>query len=117
MWSMAGEPSHFELGVPDAARAKAFYGELFGWSFTPTEGENAWIETPGVRGGLHGDDEALNIVVYFRVPDIEAAVQRARELGGTADDPGPSDVGGRFASCRDDQGVEFGLHQPEEVAK
>jgi uncharacterized protein len=110
---VAGEPSHFELGVPDAARAKSFYGELFGWSFTTTKGESAWIETSGVRGGLHDDDEAANIVLYVAVEDIETAVKRVRELGGTAEEPGPAETGGRFASCRDDQGVEFGLHQPD----
>lgn len=47
---MAGEPSHFELGVPDARRATSFYGQLFGWAFTSTTGDDAWIETPGVRG-------------------------------------------------------------------
>jgi uncharacterized protein len=109
---MAGEPSHFELGVKDAARAKAFYGELLGWSFETTTGENAWIHTEGVRGGLHGDDDASNIVVYFNVPDIEAAVRRVRDLGGQAEDAEPADTGGRFTTCRDDQGVEFGLHQP-----
>jgi uncharacterized protein len=110
---MVGEPSHFELGVPDAVRAKAFYGELLGWSFMATHGENAWIETKGVRGGLHEGDDAANIVVYFSVPDIEAAVARVRELGGQADEPGASETGGRFASCRDDQGVAFGLHQTD----
>jgi uncharacterized protein len=114
---MAGEPSHFELGVPDAARAKAFYGELLGWSFTPTTGENAWIETPGVRGGVHDGDDAANVVVYFKVRDIDDAVRQVRALGGTADEPGPAETGGRFASCHDDQGVAFGLHQPENVAE
>lgn len=109
---MAGDPSHFEIGVPDARRAKAFYGELLGWSFHTTRGENAWIETGGVRGGLHDEDDASNIVVYFRVPDIDAAVRRVRELGGEANEPGPEGEGGRFTSCRDDQGVPFGLHQP-----
>jgi predicted enzyme related to lactoylglutathione lyase len=109
---MAGEPSHFEVGVPDAARAKRFYGELFRWSFETTHGENAWIETPGVRGGLHDQDEARNIVLYFSVADIDAAVRRVRELGGIADEPGPPEPGGRFAACRDDQGLVFGLHQP-----
>src|SRR4051794_18573867 len=92
---MPGEPSHFEVGVSDAGRAKAFYGGLLGWSFETTVGENAWIETSGVRGGLHGEDDASNIVLYFRVLDIEAAVQRVRELGGVADDPGPPGIGGR----------------------
>jgi predicted enzyme related to lactoylglutathione lyase len=52
------------------------------------------------------------VVVYFRVDDIEAAVRRVRELGGEADDPGLAETGGRFVSCRDDQGLAFGLHQP-----
>ena len=108
---MRGEPSHFELGVPDGKRAKAFYGPLLGWKFETTVGENAWIDTGGVRGGLHHGDEARNIVVYFQVEDIDDAVRRVRELGGQAGDPGPEGIGGRFVSCRDDQGVEFGLHQ------
>lgn len=109
---MAGDPSHFEIGVSDARRAKLFYGELFGWSVRPVTGENAWVETGGIRGGLHDEDDASNIVVYFRVFDIEAAVRRVRELGGQADDPEPAGEGGRFTPCRDDQGVQFGLHQP-----
>jgi uncharacterized protein len=109
---VTGEPSHFELGVPDAKRAKAFYGALFGWPFETTHGDNAWIGTPGVRGGLHDGDEARIIVVYFGVPDIDRAVERVRELGGWSPDPGPEDSGGRFVTCRDDQGVEFGLHEP-----
>ena len=111
---MGGEPSHFELGVPDARRAKSFYGRLFDWEFTPTTGDNAWIETRGVRGGLHGDDDASNIEVYFAVDDLDAAVARVRELGGDAPDPEPEHGhGGRFVRCRDDQGVTFGLHEPQ----
>jgi predicted enzyme related to lactoylglutathione lyase len=111
---VAGEPSHFELGVPDARRAQSFYRELFGWEFRRTSGDNAWIETPGVRGGLHGDDDASNIELYFAVDDIEAAVKRVRELGGQAPEPDPRpDEGGRFVRCSDDQGVRFGLHEPE----
>jgi predicted enzyme related to lactoylglutathione lyase len=99
---MAGEPSHFELGVPDARRAKAFYGELLGWRFVTTAGENAWIETNGVRGGVHGEDDDASVQVYFSVDDIEAAVSRVRELGGDAGEPGPEESSGRYVSCRDD---------------
>lgn len=108
---MSGGPSHFELGVPDASRAKAFYAALLGWEFETTMDENAWIETGDVRGGLHGGDEARTIVVYFGVRDIDEAVKRVRELGGEAADAAPEGMGGRFTSCRDDQGVAFGLHQ------
>jgi len=90
-----------------------FYGALFGWSFEATTGENAWIETRGVRGGVHGDDGERSVVLYFRVDDIEAAVRRVHQLGGDASEPGPPGAGGRFVACRDDQGVAFGLHQPD----
>ena len=105
---VTGEASHFELGVPDTGRARAFYGSLFGWTID----ERGWIETGGVRGVLHGDDPETGIVLYFAVPDIQLAVERVRELGGEADELEEPDVSGWYTSCRDDQGVAFGLHQP-----
>ncbi|QCH25221.1 VOC family protein [Mycobacteroides salmoniphilum] len=111
---MTGEPTYFEIGVPDAVRAQKFYQRLFGWTpHAMGETGQAWLETGGVRGGLHNDDEDRRIDVFFGVPDIEAAVSSVRELGGEAEDPGPEEPDfGRFAFCRDDQGVRFGLHQP-----
>lgn len=109
---MSGKPAFFEIGVPDAQRARAFYTTLLPWTFHPMEGEQGWLETPTIRGGLHDEDADARIVIYFEVPDIEAAVNRVRDLGGSADDPGADEPGfGRFASCRDDQGVIFGLVQ------
>jgi len=108
---MPGAPSHFEIGVPDARRAQAFFGSLLRWQFSKTTGDNAWIETGGVRGGLHGDDPALSITLYFEVPAMEAAMRRVRELGGQADNQGPEENGEHFVTCRDDQGLAFGLHQ------
>jgi hypothetical protein len=112
MGERRGQPSHFELGVADARRTRRFYGELLGWSFETTRADDAWIETGGLRGGVHGDDDAATIVLYFSVPDLDDAVRRVRELGGEAPDPDPPGASGRYAHCRDDQGVVFGLHQP-----
>lgn len=111
---MAGEPTYFEIGVPDALRAQKFYVRLFGWKpHAMGESGQAWLETEGARGGLHNDDEDRRIDVFFGVADINAAVMTVRELGGEAEDPGPEEPGfGRFTFCRDDQGVRFGLHQP-----
>ena len=111
---MAGEPTHFELGVDDAKRAKSFYGRLFGWTFHQMgDGEEGWIETDGVRGGLHENDPSSSVVVCFSVQDIDAALATVRELGGEPGPAGPNEPGwGRFAECVDDQGTRFGLHQP-----
>jgi predicted enzyme related to lactoylglutathione lyase len=109
---MTGEPSWFEMGVPDGTKAQAFWGALLPVQFRSMGGDNAVIETTGLTGGLHDKDPDAEVRLYFAVDDIEAAVARVHELGGTADDAGPEQEGfGRFASCVDDQGVRFGLHQ------
>jgi predicted enzyme related to lactoylglutathione lyase len=111
---MSGEPAFFEIGVPDAKRAKAFYGQLLQWTFhSMGDGDQAWVETPTIRGGLHDQDQERRIDLFFAVPDIAAALVAVRALGGKADDlrPEESDFG-QFAFCQDDQGVRFGLHQP-----
>ena len=114
---MNGELSFFELGVADAARAREFYGPLFGWKFSD-QGEGASIETPNVPGGLHGGDAGASPYVFFRVDDLEAALAKVRDLGGevgddlSGDDPDTVERFGRFVLCKDDQGSPFGLHQP-----
>jgi predicted enzyme related to lactoylglutathione lyase len=111
---MSGEPTHFEIGVGDAKRAGEFYAGLFGWTLhSMGDRGEAWIETGSVRGGLHGNDQNPGLVVYFEVPDIEAALTTVAELGGEPGTASPEEPGfGRFAECRDDQGALFGLHQP-----
>jgi hypothetical protein len=110
---MAGEPSYIELGVPDPNAARAFYGALLGWQPSSASGPGQ-IDTPTLDIGLHGGDDAAHFEVFFAVDDLEAALARVAELGGQVfgainDSPGF----GRWAECADDQGVRFGLRQPE----
>ncbi|MGH3458584.1 VOC family protein [Aeromicrobium sp.] len=116
---MAGELSFFELGVEDVERGRAFYEALFGWRFEPgPSGAGFVITAPGTPGGMHGGDAGAGPYVFFAVDDIDAAVNRVRELGGTVDEAdveGDEDQQsrfGRFRICHDDQGSHFGLHQP-----
>lgn len=74
-----GEPSHFEIGVPDPRRAQIFYSELLGWKFNEGGRNSAAIETAGVPGGVHEAAEP-GLVVFFSVPDLEAAVRRVHSL-------------------------------------
>jgi predicted enzyme related to lactoylglutathione lyase len=115
---MAGELAFFELGVEDAERGRAFYEALFGWRFeAPPNGKGFAITTPSVPGGIHGGDPGATPYVFFAVDDIDAALERVRELGGTVEemdvegDEESTAVFGRFKLCRDDQGSPFGLHQ------
>jgi predicted enzyme related to lactoylglutathione lyase len=109
---MAGEPTHFEIGVPDTDSARRFYGELLGWRFEPT-GHGARIETPGeITGGMHREEGRANVQIYYVVPDLDEAAQKVVELGGEVDQAGEKGDQGRWLySCRDDQGVPFGLRE------
>jgi uncharacterized protein len=121
--TMSGEVAFVELGVQDAERARTFYGALFGWTFTPgpSGGGGFLIGTPNVPGGLHGGDPGASPYVFFRVEDLDTAVGRVRELGGTVEGApegeAPADAAametqyGRFLLCRDDQGSPFGLFE------
>ena len=106
-----GQPSHFEIGAPDQQRTQVFYSTLLGWKFQEGRRNSAAIETAGIPGGVHVAEPG--IVLFFSVPDIDEAVRRVRELGGEVG-PGVSQgpAGTYVYSCRDDQGVPFGLHQP-----
>lgn len=120
---MVSKPTFFELGVGDPERGRAFYGALFGWTFAPgPTGGGFAITTDGVPGGMHGGDNGASPYLFFRVDDMDAAVARVTELGGTVEDLGEEGEEdeeslarfGRFKLCRDDQGSAFGLHQPPE---
>lgn len=116
---MTGEVGFFEIGVTDAARARAFYGGLFGRWFEPGPSGNGFeITTSNVRGGMHGGDVGAAPLVFFEVEDMGVALDRVRGLGGDIEE---ADVEGdeenvarfgRFRLCRDGQGSPFGLHQP-----
>lgn len=113
---MAGEPSFIEFGVPDPERSRAFYEQLFGWQFTMLT-HGAEIDMPnagvGISGGVHVEtDDAPQIIVYFRVDDLDTAMERVRQLGGQVlPVRPPSPVYGAFAECKDPDGVLFGLRQ------
>ncbi|MFF1252639.1 VOC family protein [Pseudarthrobacter sp. NPDC058329] len=108
----------FEIGVEDPGRGKAFYSALFNWDFAPGPSEEGFnIGTGGIPGGMHGADRGAVPYLFFRVEDMDIALERVRQLGGSVDDV---DVGGedhaaeygRYKLCKDDQGSAFGLHEP-----
>ena len=76
------------------------------------------IGTPTSPWGMHGGDEGAGPYVFFAVDDMEAALEKVRELGGRVEEmevEGDEDSQarfGRFKLCVDDQGSPFGLHQP-----
>lgn len=116
----------FEFWVTDVERAKAFYGDLFGWTFRPMAEYHPdyWLidtgEDRGTIGALWPTDVAptdSGAVVYIAVSDLPDAIARAEHLGGTLVRE-PTDVGDgtRFAWVRDPTGTLLGLWATQLVA-
>ncbi len=111
-----------ELHTRDAEAAKAFYGELPGWSFTPEEQSYSMIQNKGrMNGGIFTMDDEMSAVMppmwmpYFSVADIEAAAERVVELGGSVL-MGPHEAGrwGTLVLFADPQGAQSFLIQLRE---
>ena len=113
-----------ELYTRDAEAAKAFYGELLGWSFMadPNNPGYSMIQNKGrMNGGIFTMDDEMSAVMppmwmpYFSVADIEAAAERVVELGGTVF-IGPQAAGevGTFILFTDPQGAHCYLIQLRE---
>lgn len=79
---------------------------------TRVEGQGEGWQTPGDNGaaiGVHqrgrGPGDTFSLP-YFAVDDLEAALARVADLGGSVVHPGE-----RWAICRDSEGSPFGLAQ------
>jgi predicted enzyme related to lactoylglutathione lyase len=99
-----------EFPADDAERALRFWRRVLGVELEPRppEAGSGWeAETSDVRLGVHergrgpGDTASLP---YFTVTDIDAAMERVREHGGSVVHPGK-----RWAICRDSEGSPFAL--------
>ena len=82
-----GALCHVEIAVNDVAKAKAFYSECFGWSFTDIPNLNYHIYQTGeggIGGGLMQRPEGFpsHMVNYINCADVDAAAQRVENNGG-----------------------------------
>src|SRR5580704_13554955 len=117
---LMGQPvAYFEIVSPDAARARAFYTELFGWAADadPAMGGYALVDTRAgegaIGGGIGGSAEPgeAGVKIYMRVDDLDAYLERAEKLGGTRVQPPTKLPGeaGSIAVFTDPDGNQVGL--------
>lgn len=82
---------HFSIEADDVARAKAFYEQVFGWSFSAWGPPNFYrINGAGVYGALQERREPLpegrkGFELTFAIDDIDATVSAINKTGGRAD--------------------------------
>ena len=100
-----GQPVvHFEIVGKDGEKLRSYYSELFGWEFGDTVGPTNYAVTPregntnadgaGVGGGVGTGPEGYDghVTFYVEIPDVEAALAKAEEMGGSRM-MGPEEMG------------------------
>ncbi len=106
-----------ELASPDLDASSAFYSDLFGWTVAPFEAsptpylsiKNGGANNGGIRE-LTPPGMPPHWLVYFGVEDLDEALAKVGQLGGTTLF-GPQDIQiARIAAVRDPQGAVFALY-------
>jgi predicted enzyme related to lactoylglutathione lyase len=101
----------FEVPVQNTDRARMFYGRLMGWQFEGFGGDGEYFPTLDGRGAIRPANGRKGPLVYFGTEDVDAAVERVRELGGSANNARTVPGVGRYAECSDPEGNAFGFYQ------
>lgn len=114
-----------DLGTTDAAAAKKFYCELFGWEATDEPAGPDMVYTRFSQDGksvgalyeMSQEMRDMNIppfwMSYISVADADATAAKARELGATVRrDPFDVMDAGRMTVIQDPTGAYFSIWQP-----
>ncbi len=117
---------HIDIPADDTARAKKFYGDLFGWKFETFQEMDYHLFTttgldgsPGVGGGIGKRmNPSTHITDFFGVPSVDAAMKKVKSLGGSVmGDKMPIPGMGWMGICVDTEGNMFGVFEEDKGAK
>jgi predicted enzyme related to lactoylglutathione lyase len=122
-----GKVVHFEIPADDVARAKEFYGAIFGWQLqdmasegmdytilmtTPVDQQTQLPTEPGaINGGMmKRTAETPSPVITIDVDSIDDALKQVEAGGGSVMSPRSEIPGmGAFAYFKDTEGNVLGL--------
>lgn len=114
---------HFELNVPDAQQAQAFYADVFGWSLQRWGDEEYWLAStgegePGIDGAIMPSrDGQPRTVVTVDVASLDKTTALVQERGGKVVVAKTTVPGvGYLAYCTDPGGTIFGVMESDEQA-
>jgi len=110
---------HFEVMGKDGEKLRSFYAKLFDWKIDADNPlkyglvqRETNFEGVGIDGGIGGLPEGMpgHLTFYVEVPDVEAALVQAENLGGSRV-MGPSEVqpGVELGQFSDPEGHMVGL--------
>ncbi len=122
---MVSRVVHFDIPVDDPDRAGAFYSGVFGWTVQRWGPVEYWPMTTGEPPGVGAEgaltaraDAPEGVVLYVSVDDVDKALDRVREAGGTPlTGKQPIPTIGWSARFRDPEGNVVGLFQSDESVR
>lgn len=109
-----------DLATPDVGKARAFYGELLGWSFTGGDDPKTGFYTTGNRNGRRvaaiwqkpADMPVSVWGIYIGVDNADEASAKVQAAGGQVLQPAMDVMDyGRMALFTDPSGAAFGVWQ------
>lgn len=108
---------HFEIGCTDVTRTEKIFSALFGWKIQAA-GIAATTDTAsaqGIQGQItaFGHEPPRYTIFYVQVDDVQAALDKAKSLGGKMLVPRVRIPAGIFAWFADPDGNTIGLLQPK----
>ncbi len=111
---MSNPVVHFEIGCRDKSRTEEFYSKMFDWKLAPM-GPATMIDTGGLAGHMTelGHEPFHYTTFYVQVDDVQAALDKAQELGGRMVVPPVEIPTGTFAWFADLDGNTVGLFKPK----
>ena len=111
---MAHPVIHAEIRSQDPDATRAFFTELFGWTYSDGAFPGYTFVDPGVAGALptaigplQGGGDA--VLFFVGVDDVEATLERAEQLGGKTIQPAQQVPGVTFGVFADSQGHVVGV--------
>jgi len=103
---------YVEVPVNDLKKTRAFFEDLFGWTFQAWGDEYMSFSDGRLDGGFRLAAEALppgGVLIVFFSEDLERDVERVQELGATISQEIFSFPGGRRFHFIDPGGTEFAI--------
>jgi predicted enzyme related to lactoylglutathione lyase len=116
---MANPVWHWELMVNDVAKARGFYGAVFGWQFDDTRFSDYTLIDTGrdPSGGMMVKPPASprpTLNTYFEVDDIDRTLRAVVEAGGNVVVPRTEIAGvGWYGLFLDPDRITVGILQPK----
>lgn len=120
-----GEFCWAEIATTDLDACKNFYSELFGWNFKESDNDEIDLEYLQFNNGDGNDVGGMfkmkaefyggtippaHFMNYIAVDDVDASVEKAKELGGTPmGEPVDIPKVGRMSVIKDPTGATFAL--------